>query len=48
MPYHTFKRSGKSRYLVLRRKKCINGMPTIMKEVSVGTAEDLAVKCSSL
>ena len=42
MPYYTFKRSGKNRYLVLRWKKRINGIPTIVKEVSVGTAEDLA------
>ena len=42
MPYYTFKRSGKNRYLVLRWKKRINGIPTIVKEISVGTAEDLA------
>jgi hypothetical protein len=42
MPYYTFKRSGKSRYLVLRRKKRINGIPTIVKEVSGGTAANLA------
>lgn len=42
MPYYTFKRSGKNRYLVLRWKKRINGVPTIIKEVSVGTAENLA------
>lgn len=42
MPYYTFKRSGKNRYLVIRWKKRINGVPTIVKEVSVGTAENLA------
>ena len=42
MPYYTFKRSGKNRYLVLRWKKRINGMSTIIKEVSVGTAANLA------
>ena len=42
MPYYTFKRSGKNRYLVLRWKKRINGVPTIVKEVSVGTAANLA------
>ena len=42
MPYYTFKRSGKNRYLVLRWKKRINGVPTIIKEVSVGTAASLA------
>ena len=42
MPYYTFKRSGKNRYLVLRWKKRINGIPTIVKEVSVGTAANLA------
>jgi transposase len=42
MPYYTFKRSGKNRYLVLRWKKRINGVPTIVKEVSVGTAASLA------
>ena len=42
MPYYTFKRSGKNRYLVLRWKKRINGVPTIIKEVSVGTATNLA------
>jgi transposase len=42
MPYYTFKRSGRNRYLVLRWKKRINGIPTIVKEISVGTAEDLA------
>ncbi len=42
MVYYTFKRSGKNRYLVLRWKKRINGIPTIVKEISVGTAENLA------
>ena len=42
MPYYTFKRSGRNRYLVLRWKKRINGIPTIVREVSVGTAENLA------
>ena len=42
MVYYTFKRSGKNRYLVLRWKKRINGVPTIVKEISVGTAENLA------
>ncbi|MHB1807508.1 MAG: hypothetical protein ACYCR2_11010 [Thermoplasmataceae archaeon] len=42
IPYYTFKRSGKSCYLVLRWKKRINGIPTIVKDVSVGTVEDLA------
>ena len=42
MPYYTFKRSGKNRYLVLRWKKRINGVPTVIKEVSVGTAANLA------
>ncbi|MCL4311324.1 MAG: transposase [Candidatus Thermoplasmatota archaeon] len=42
MPYYTFKRSGKNRYLVLRWKKRIDGIPTVVKEVSVGTAANLA------
>jgi hypothetical protein len=42
MPYYTFKRSGKNRYLVLRWKKRINCVPTIVKEISVGTADNLA------
>ena len=42
MQYYIFKRSGKNRYLVLRWKKRINGVPTIVKEVSVGTAANLA------
>lgn len=42
MVYFTFKQSGKNRYLVLRWKKRINGVPTIVKEVSVGTADQLA------
>ncbi len=42
MAYFAYKRSGKNRYLVIRWKKRINGIPTIVKEVSVGTADDLA------
>ena len=42
MAYFAYKRSGKNRYLVIRWKKRINGIPTIVKEVSVGTANDLA------
>ncbi len=42
MAYFAYKRSGKNRYLVIRWKKRINGVPTIVKEVSVGTADDLA------
>lgn len=44
MAYFSYKRSCKNRnrYLVIRWKKRINGIPTIMKEVSVGTADDLA------
>ncbi len=41
MAYFTYKRSGKNRYLVIRWKKRINGIPTIVKEVSVGTADEL-------
>jgi len=47
MPYYTFKRSGKNRYLVLRWKKRINGVPTIVKEISVGTADNLAAMLES-
>jgi len=47
MPYYTFKRSGKNRYLVLRWKKRINGVPTIVKEISVGTADNLAAMLDS-
>ena len=42
MAYFAYKRSGKNKYLVIRWKKRINGIPTIVKEVSVGTADDLA------
>lgn len=42
MAYFAYKRSGKNRYLVIRWKKRINGVPTIVKEISVGTADDLA------
>ncbi len=42
MAYFAYKRSGRNRYLVIRWKKRINGIPTIVKEVSVGTADDLA------
>jgi transposase len=42
MAYFAYKRSGKNRYLVIRWKKRINGIPTIVKEISVGTADDLA------
>ncbi len=42
MVYYTFKRSGKNRYLMLRWKNRINGVPTIVKETSVATAENLA------
>ena len=42
MAYFAYKRSGKNRYLVIRWKKRISGIPTIVKEVSVGTADDLA------
>ena len=42
MAYLAYKRSGQNRYLVIRWKKRINGIPTIVKEVSVGTADDLA------
>ena len=42
MAYFAYKRSGRNRYLVIRWKKRINGVPTIVKEVSVGTADDLA------
>ena len=42
MPYYTFKRSWKNRCLVLRWKKRINGVPTIIKEMSVGPAANLA------
>ena len=42
MAYFAYKRSGKNRYLVIRWKKRVNGIPTIVKEISVGTADDLA------
>ena len=42
MAYFAYMRSGKNRYLVIRWKKRINGIPTIVKKVSVGTADDLA------
>ena len=42
IPYYTFKRSGKICYLVLRWKKCIIEIPTLVKGVNVGPAEDLA------
>ncbi|MEM4089802.1 MAG: transposase, partial [Thermoplasmatales archaeon] len=42
MACFAYKRSGKNRYLVIRWKKRINGIPAIVKEVSVGTADELA------
>ena len=33
--------SGKNRYLVIRWKKHINGIPTVVNEVNVGTADEL-------
>ncbi|MEM3290958.1 MAG: hypothetical protein QW046_05525 [Candidatus Micrarchaeaceae archaeon] len=42
MAYFAYKRSGKNRYLVIRWKKRVDGIPTIVKEVSVGTADELA------
>jgi len=42
MAYFTYKRSGKNKYLVIRWKKRINGVPTVVKEISVGTADNLA------
>ncbi len=42
MAHFAYKRSGRNRYLVIRWKKRINGIPTIVKEVSVGTSDDLA------
>lgn len=42
MPYYTYMRSGKDRYLVLRWKKRINDVPTIVREVNVGAVENLA------
>jgi len=47
MPYYTFNPSGRNRYLVLRWKKRINGVPTIVKEISVGTADNLAAMLES-
>ena len=40
--YFAYKRSGKNRYLVMRWKKRNNGIPNLVKEVSVGTANVLA------
>jgi hypothetical protein len=40
--YFSYKRSGRNRYLVIRWKKRVNGIPTIVKEVSGGTPDDLA------
>ncbi|EQD26381.1 transposase IS4 family protein [mine drainage metagenome] len=42
MPYLVWKHSGKNRYLVMRWKKRLNGIPTIVKEVSIGNVENLA------
>ncbi|EQD64224.1 hypothetical protein B1B_06651, partial [mine drainage metagenome] len=42
MPYLVWKHSGKNRYLVMRWKKRVNGIPTIVKEVSIGSMENLA------
>ena len=42
MAYFAYKRSCKNRYLVIRGNKRINGIPTIVKEVRVGTADNLA------
>ena len=47
MPYYTFNRSGRNRYLVLRWKNRINGVPTIVKEISVGTADNLGAMLES-
>ena len=42
MSYFAYKPSGRNRYLVIRWEKRINGIPTIVKEDSVCTADDLA------
>ncbi len=42
MAYFAYKCSGRNRYLVIRWKKRINGVPTVVKEISVGTADNLA------
>ncbi len=42
MAYFTYKRSGKNKYLVIRWKKRVNGIPTVVKEISVGSADNLA------
>ncbi|MFG1450083.1 MAG: transposase [Thermoplasmataceae archaeon] len=42
MPYLVWKHSGKNRYLVMRWKKRVNGIPTVVKEVSIGSVENLA------
>lgn len=42
MPYLVWKHSGKNRYLVMRWKKRIDGIPTVTKEISIGSVERLA------
>ena len=42
MPYYTFKSSGKNSYLVMREEKRTDRIATVVKEVSVGTATNLA------
>ncbi len=42
MPYLVWKHSGKNRYLVMRWKRRVNGVPTIVKEVSIGSVDNLA------
>ena len=42
MPYLVWKQSGKNRYLVMRWKKRINGIPAVVKEISIGNIENLA------
>ncbi|WP_290704083.1 hypothetical protein [Ferroplasma sp. Type II] len=42
MPYYTFKRSGNNSYLVMRWKKRTDRIATVVKEINVSTAANLA------